>query len=59
MPILVILGVCSLWGAAKIIEYCGSSLLPPLSNQQLDDVLCETCGKSQQECKHILKKYKQ
>lgn len=54
MPLLIILGVLTVWGIAGIHESCGSKT-PALNQRDLDEVLKQTCGKSQKEARAIVR----
>lgn len=56
MPLLIILSVLTVWGVAGVHESCGGKT-PALSQGDLDEILKQTCGKSQKEAQAIVRGY--
>lgn len=58
MSFLIVLGVLVACGACNFAKSCQKPAKPPMSREQSSRELDEMIGKSQAECRRILKKNK-
>lgn len=57
MPLLIVLGILSVYGIASIAETPQKSNRTYTSNDT-ERMMCEMIGKSKSECKQIAKRYR-
>ena len=57
MPVLIILGILGIYGAASFIDSCKKPA-PPRDKTLNEQIANEMIGKSKAECRRILRKYR-
>ena len=56
MPLLILLGIASIYGVVCLKESTEKPA-PPMNHNQREQMSAEMIGKSKKECRKILKKY--
>ena len=57
MPVLIILGIFAIYGVASFIDFCKKPA-PPRDKTLNEKITNEMIGKSTEECRKILRKYR-
>lgn len=57
MPILVVLGIFSIYGVVSFVDSCKADA-PPRDKKQSDYIADQMIGKSKRECRRIIRRYR-
>ena len=58
MPVIILLVILAIYGAANIYTNTGSKNTKAFTSQELDKMLGEMVGKSKKDARKVLRKYK-